>query len=290
MDKGLCFKLHQRRGLRVWRLWLLLWIAAGCAPLEQPPVLAHTEVAAAELSLVLDRVRTVDLSHPYNSHTLYWPSSPSAFEHGELDYGITPGGYFYSAYTLGTPEHGGTHLDAPIHFDAQGKTVEQLTLDQLMLPVVVIDVVPQADNNSDYQLTVADVTAFEAQYGPIAEGSGVLVRTRWDRFWPDAKTYLGDDTPKRTTHLHFPGFGAPAVSYLLAERGVKLIGIDTASIDHGPSREFEVHRIISAANVPALENLTGLQYLPPKGAFLIALPMKVEGGSGAPARVVALVP
>jgi len=232
----------------------------------------------------------VDLSHPYNAQTLYWPSSPSAFEHGELDYGHTEAGYFYSAYTLGTPEHGGTHIDAPIHFHAQGQTVEQIALSQLILPVVVLDVRDQAAQSADYRLSLADISAYEQQYGQIQAGSAVLMFTGWDQFWPDAKTYLGDDTPNRTTHLHFPGFGVPATRFLIEQRGVSLIGVDTASIDHGPSSDFLVHQLVGEANVPGLENLTGLDKLPASGATLIALPMKIEGGSGAPVRVVALLP
>ncbi len=261
----------------------VLVLTAGCA---QQPGAAPQDLAAAALA---DR-QWVDLSHPYNQQTLYWPSSPSAFKHGELDYGMTEGGYFYSAYTLGTPEHGGTHIDAPIHFSAGGQTVEALPLEKLIVPVFVIDVTAQAEADRDYLLQVQDIVDFEARYGTIPGGSGVLMRTRWDRYWPDARNYLGDDVPRRTTHLHFPGFSTAAAAFLVRERQVALIGIDTASIDHGPSQDFMAHRVVAAADVAALENLTGLQHLPPTGAWLFALPMKIEGGSGAPVRVVALLP
>ncbi|MEM9621772.1 MAG: cyclase family protein [Pseudomonadota bacterium] len=264
--------------------WLLVIALAGCvsAPQDSDPQL--------DPGLDLARYQMLDLSHPYNAETLYWPSSPSAFEHGELEYGTTEEGYFYSAYTLGTPEHGGTHIDAPIHFHADGLTVEQLALEQLILPVVVLDVRAEAAADPDYTLTMDAINAHEAKHGAIVPGSAVLMWTAWDQYWPDALGYLGDDTPDRTTHLHFPGFGVQATEFLLQERQVRLIGLDTASIDHGPSTDFLVHRLTGAAGVPGLENLTGLEQLPPTGATLIALPMKIEGGSGAPVRVVALVP
>jgi kynurenine formamidase len=161
-------------------------------------------------------------------------------------------------------------------------------LERLVGPVVVIDVSAKAAADRDYRVTVADVLAFEAQLGRIEPGARVLVRTGWSARWPDATAYLGHATD--ASQLHFPSYGAEAAQLLVGERRVALLGIDTASIDYGPAADFPVHRIAAAANVPGLENLTGLETLPPRGAVLIALPMKIEGGSGGPTRVVALVP
>lgn len=231
----------------------------------------------------------VDLSHTYDAQTLYWPTSPSAFDHEELSYGETEGGYFYSAYSVATPEHGGTHIDAPIHFGAGKETVDQIALERLFLPVFVIDIRDNAANDPDYRLTLGDVEAFEAEHGAIAQGSAVLALTGWDQYWPDAKTYLGDDTPNAASNLHFPSFGEEAVRFLIEERDVQLIGLDTASIDYGQSKDFMVHRITAEKNIPGLENLKGLENLPPTGAYIMALPMKIGGGSGAPVRVVGMV-
>jgi kynurenine formamidase len=238
----------------------------------------------------LQNSKIVDLSHTYNDKTLYWPNSPTKFEHKELAFGETEAGYFYSAFTLATPEHGGTHLDAPIHFDRDGNSVEKIPLKQLILPAIVIDVSEKAAENRDYLMQVSDIEAFEKKHGKIPAGSAVLLRTRWDQYWPDAKTYLGDDTPGKTTDLHFPSFGVEATKFMIEERGIALIGIDTASIDYGPSQDFEVHQVVGAKNIPDLENLTNLDELPATGATLIALPMKIEGGSGAPVRAIAIVP
>ncbi len=237
-----------------------------------------------------DDYQLVDLSHPYNSETLYWPTSPSAFDHEELSFGQTEGGYFYSAYTLATPEHGGTHIDAPIHFGKGKQTVDQIPLETFFLKAFVVDVREQARGNPDYLLTLEDIRNFETNHEQIEPGSAVLLMTGWSAFWPDALTYLGDDTPNDASNLHFPSFGKEAVKFLIEERGVKMIGIDTASIDYGQSKDFPVHRLAAEHNIPGLENLTGLDTLPPTGAMIIALPMKIESGSGAPVRVVGLIP
>ncbi len=154
----------------------------------------------------------------------------------------------------------------------------------------MIDVSTAAAKDRDYRLTVADVEHHERRHGKIKAGSIVLMRTDWSRYWPDAKAYLGDDTAGDASHLSFPGYGAEAARLLVEERQVALLGIDSASIDYGASTGFTVHRIAAANNVGGLENLTGLQQLPATGFLLIALPMKIGGGSGAPVRVVALLP
>lgn len=241
------------------------------------------------LAVDLSSYELIDLTHTYDEDTLYWPTSPSRFELEELAYGETEGGWFYSSYRLCTPEHGGTHLDAPLHFAAEGVAVDAIPLGSLMAPAVVIDVSEQANTNSDYRLTIADLTAFEKQHGTIAPGAVVLLYTGWSQRWPDAKAYLGDDTPGDASKLSFPSYGAEAVNLLVRDREVALLGVDTASIDYGRSKDFPVHRIAAEKNVGGLENLTGLDQLPPTGATVIALPMKVGGGSGAPVRVVALV-
>jgi len=234
--------------------------------------------------------RIVDLGHPYNEDTLYWPTSPSRFELRELSYGDTDGGWFYSAFSICTPEHGGTHLDAPRHFAEDGLTTDAVPLENLIAPGVVIDISAKTAEDPDYRLTARDVAEFEAEHGTIAAGSIVLLRTGWSRFWPDAKQYLGDDTPGDASGLHFPSYGADAARVLVEDRNVAIIGIDTASIDYGASRDFPVHRIAAERDVAGLENLTGLEQLPASGFTVVALPMKIEGGSGGPARVVALVP
>lgn len=259
------------------------------------PVLA---VLAAGLPLAAQTARpvpdlataeVVDLTHAFDDKTLYWPNAPSTFQLTKLAEGKTAGGFFYAANSICTPEHGGTHLDAPIHFSQAGRTADQVPVRQLIAPAVVIDVSRQAAANPDYRLSAADVRAWEERHGRVPEGAIVLLRTGWSARWPDRKRYLGDDKPGDTSNLHFPSYGKDAAELLVRERKAGALGVDTASIDHGPSQDFIVHQVAAAAQVPGLENLTGLDKLPETGAWVIALPIKIAGGSGGPVRVVALL-
>lgn len=232
----------------------------------------------------------VDLTHAFNAQTIYWPTSTKTFEHPQQSFGKTPGGWFYSSYELSTPEHGGTHLDAPIHFGEGQQTADQIPLNRLVARAVVIDVSSKADSNLDYQLTPDDVAAFEREHGLIGEGTIVLLRTGWSKKWPDKLAYLGDNTPGDASKLHFPSFGPDAARLLIEQRKAAAIGVDVASIDIGASTNFMVHQVAAAANVPGFENLTNLDQLPATGAFVVALPMKIEGGSGGPLRAIAMIP
>jgi kynurenine formamidase len=252
-------------------------------------VVAVSAVAAAQ-PIDLSKYQIVDLSHEFGPKTLYWPTATTRFKLDAEASGTTPGGWFYASNTLSTPEHGGTHLDAPHHFAEKGRTTEQIPLEQLVAQALVIDVTAKAAKDRDYRLTRDDVLQFEKTGAPIARGAIVLLRTGWSRHWPNAKAYLGDDTPGDASKLSFPSYGADAARLLVDERGVAALGIDTASIDYGRSTDFQVHRIAAARNVPGFENLTNLDRLPARGAIVIALPMKIEGGSGGPLRAVALVP
>ena len=231
----------------------------------------------------------VDLTHPFDEKTIYWPTSPSAFERKELAFGETPGGWFYSSYSFCTPEHGGTHLDAPIHFSRAGDTADRVPLRRLVGPAAVLDVSRQASRDSDYRLTAQDVLAWERTHGRIEPGTIILLRTGWSARWPDRKRYLGDDTPGDASKLHFPSFGADAARLLVDERRIAALGVDTASIDFGASNDFAVHRLAMAAQVPGFENVTNLERLPERGAWVVALPMKIAGGSGGPLRIIALL-
>jgi len=252
-------------------------------------LLAQPAARPAAPAVDLSRVRIVDLTYPFDGRTLYWPTAPSGFKLTQIHRGPTEGGFFYAANSFCAPEHGGTHLDAPVHFAERGFAADQIPLDRLIAPAVVVDVSAQARSDPDYRLRPEDVRAWEQRHGEIPAGAVFLLRTGWGVRWPDAKRYLGDDTPGDASRLHFPSYGADAARLLVETRKVAALGVDTASIDHGPSKDFPVHQIAGRGNVPGLENLARLEELPERGAVIVALPMKIGGGSGGPLRAVALV-
>jgi kynurenine formamidase len=235
--------------------------------------------------------RIVDLTHPLNERAIFWPTA-ERFHLEKVAAGLTDKGYYYAANNFCSAEHGGTHLDAPVHFAEGAWTTDQIPLDRLVGRALVVDVSRPAAANRDYQASVRDFEAWEAAHGRIEPASIVLIRTGHSRHWSDAQAYLGtaERGPKAVPMLHFPGLEPAASKWLVEQRQVKAVGIDTASIDYGQSTLFETHRTLFAHNVPAFENLASLDQLPARGATLIALPMKIEGGSGGPLRAIALVP
>jgi kynurenine formamidase len=261
-----------------YKLFVLLAVAtlAGC-----------TEAPAPQSTDPFVGMQWIDLTHAYDAETIFWPTG-KPFEHIQTSWGEADGGYFYSAYDFAASEHSGTHVDAPIHFSAEGATIDNVPLDNLIGPAVVIDVVAQAAADRDYLASVEDLSTYEAEYGPITPDDVVLIRTGWSSRWPNTSNYMGDDRPGRADELHFPGI-APELAEVLARRGVKAVGIDTASIDYGASKDFQTHQILMSAGVTGLENLTGLDALPARGSWVLARPMKIRAGSGAPARIAALV-
>lgn len=232
----------------------------------------------------------VDLSHAYSQETLYWPTS-EPFAMDTVFEGDDPGGYFYSAYRFTTSEHGGTHLDAPVHFARGGMTADQIPLERLTGLASVIDVSARCAEDPDYEITVGDIEAWEREHGALPAGGMVLLRTGWSARWPDAVAYLGTALRGEAgaAALHFPGLSAAAATLLAEDRAVGAVGIDTASLDAGVSDDFMAHRILMARDVVGFENLRGLEALPPTGAYVVALPMKIAGGSGGPLRIAALV-
>ena len=233
----------------------------------------------------------IDLTHAYDAQAIFWPTA-EPFRHDKVADGMTPAGYYYASNNFFTSEHGGTHIDAPVHFAQGRQSVDQIPLQNLIGPAVVIDVTDAATRNADYQVTADDLQQWEQQHGAIGADDIVLLRTGFSRRWPDATTYLG--TAERgeagVAKLHFPGLHPDAARWIVANRPIKAIGIDTASIDYGQSTLYESHRALYERNIPAFENLTSLDRLPARGAHIVALPMKIRNGSGAPLRAVAMVP
>jgi kynurenine formamidase len=260
-------------------------------------ILICAMLGAAACSRPADRVHwpagtLVDLSHDYSDQTVFWPTAEEGFKLIKVADGLTEQGYYYAANNFSSAEHGGTHIDAPLHFAKGHRSVDQIPLDQLVGDALVVDVTTACASQPDYRVTNDDFTTWERAHGQIPNGAIVLMRTGFSRFWPDVATYLG--TAERgaaaVAKLHFPGLHPDAARWLAESRRVKAVGLDTASIDYGQSTLFETHRILYERDIPAFENLTGLEHLPPVGAVVVALPMKIKGGSGAPLRAIAIVP
>lgn len=235
--------------------------------------------------------KVVDLSYAYDAETIYWPTAESFNLEKDFE-GMTEKGYFYAANKFSTAEHGGTHIDAPIHFAKGAAAVDEIPLEQLMGQAVVVDVSEKSGKDPDYQVQVADFQAWEKVNGPIPKGAIVLLRTGFGKYWPDRKKYMGTDErgAQAVAKLHFPGLHPDAARWIVENRAIKAIGLDTASIDYGQSTLFESHRALFERNTPAFENLANLDQLPVKGFYVIALPIKIKGGSGGPLRAVAVVP
>jgi kynurenine formamidase len=244
--------------------------------------------SALSAQTTIDTTKVVDLTYSYDEKTIYWPTAqPFHFE--RENWGMSSGGYWYSAGRFSASEHGGTHLDSPIHFGKDQATTDRIPLSSLIGRAVVIDATAACAKDRDYRITAADLAAWERAHGRIPAGCIALMRMGWGKYWGDKKRYLGDDTPGDASHLHFPGIAQDAAK-LLVERKVHGAGIDTASIDYGPSKDFITHQVLNGAGIYGLENVANLEKLPLTGATLIALPMKIAGGSGGPVRIMAVLP
>lgn len=249
-------------------------------------ILVSTSAAAQQV----EPGRWVDLTHAFNESSVYWPTA-EPFRKRTVAHGHTPGGWFYSAYDFSAAEHGGTHIDAPIHFAEGARAVDRIPIGQLVGPGFVIDVSRQSAADVDYLVAPADIEAFEAEHGTIPPGAIVLINTGRARLYSDPQAYMGtlERGPDAVAKLHFPGLGAEAAA-LLAARRIAAVGIDTPSIDRGQSSDFAAHVALMTHDIPAFENVADMSMLPATGSTIVALPMKIEGGSGGPLRIVAQLP
>jgi len=237
----------------------------------------------------INEAKVIDLTYDFDEQTIYWPTA-QPFHWEKESWGKSAGGYWYTAGRYGASEHGGTHLDSPIHFGEGKETIDRIPVTKLIGAAAVVDISSACAGNPDYLLTEADVTEWERAHGRIPDGAIVLVRTGWGKYWPDRKRYLGSDTAGDTANLHFPGISREAAELLAKGRRIDGVGIDTASIDYGQSRDFIAHQTLNGEDIYGLENIANLDRLPLTGATLIALPMKIKGGTGGPVRIIAILP
>lgn len=238
------------------------------------------------------RGEMLDMTYAFNGDSIYWPTG-NAFKSVPVGWGVNDRGWWYASNDFGANEHGGTHVDAPIHFSEGGKTIDKVSLLELFGPVVKIDVSLSCAKNRDYLLTVEDVERFEKQHGRIPPQSWVVMYTGiGTRFYPDRKAVLGTDMKGEgaLAHLSFPGFGVESIRFLLVRRDITGVAIDTPSVDYGKSFDFSAHRELCGAGKVAIENIANADKLPAIGARLFAVPMLIEKGTGAPARIIAFLP
>lgn len=255
-------------------------LSISCSPQE-----------AAEVPTVdpLTNLEWIDLTYSFDSTTLYWPNNTDGFQHRTDAEGVTDLGYYYSSYTILTPEHGGTHLDSPIHFYEKGETVDELPLSKLTGNAVLIDVSEKALADRDYLIDSVAVLAWESENGKIPENTMVLFRTGYGQFYPDRESYFGTAKTgaEAIPELHFPGIQPETADWLAKSRKVKAVGLDTPSLDYGQSQDFAAHQRLMENQIPGFENMANLDQLPSTGIYVVALPMKIKGGSGGPLRVIA---
>jgi len=235
--------------------------------------------------------RLLDMTYVYDENTIYWPNA-TPFKLTPEFHGMTEKGYWYAANFYAASEHGGTHADAPLHFAKDGRTIDQVPLEEWIGPAIKIDVREQCASDRNYLLSVEDIKKWEKKYGRIPSGAWVIMYTGIDtQFYPDRKKVLGTDKKglEAIPELSFPAFSRESAEFLTKARKIRGIAIDTPSIDYGKSTEFWVHRVICGADKLALENIARLDKLPVKGATLYVIPMPIKGGTGAPARVFAII-
>lgn len=235
------------------------------------------------------QLKWIDLTHTFDSTTLYWPNNAHGFEHHTDAEGITPLGFYYSSYSMSTPEHGGTHLDAPIHFASGKYSVDEVDVNEMSGNGIVIDVKEACSKNRDHLISIADIENWEKSNGIIPENTIVLFNTGFGKFYPDREKYFGSALvgTEAIPHLHFPGIDSTTAEFLVNKRKVKALGLDTPSLDNGQSKNFKSHQIILGANKVGFENVANLDLLPATGIYVVALPMKIGKGSGAPLRLIA---
>jgi kynurenine formamidase len=238
---------------------------------------------------VIDTAKIVDLTYTFDERTIYWPTEKGFVLQFEKNIETSEHDSFVTANYAG-PEHGGTHCDAPRHYDADGRALDQVPLKDCIGPAAVVDFSARAAIDADATLSVDDLEAYERAYGRIPDGAIIVARSGWGKYWPDRKLYMGTDSLDDVAGLHFPGCSAAAVDFLLKNRRVAAIAIDTASIDPGNSKEFPAHRLWLSANKPGFENLAHAERLPAIGATIFCIPMKIGMGTGGPTRIFALVP
>ncbi|MFQ5912727.1 MAG: cyclase family protein [Nitrospinota bacterium] len=268
--------------MRKKRTWgLVLAVVVGFVVLGGGRAIGENGTGLLERAL-RGQAEWVDLTHPLHERTVFWPGGIPFKKTMLADY---PQGFRMFKFEMA--ENVGTHVDAPAHFVPGALTIDRIPLRQLIGPAVVVDVAEKVKTNPDYRLSVRDLREWEGRHGRISRGAIVILRTGWGKRAGDLENYRNMDAGKA---MHFPGFSRESAEFLTRERDISGIGIDTLSLDYGPSKDFPVHKVILGAEKFQIENLANLEKLPAKGAIVFVLPLNVRDGTQAEARVIALMP
>ena len=267
--------------------WLAGWLVALCLPAGAGCAAGPSRLDRPDW----EQSRLIDLTHAFGADTIVWPTEQE-FRLVLQQAGAMPGWYYYASNRLEMAEHGGTHIDAPIHFSKGGQTLDQIPIGRLVGAGIRIDVTAQCVRDRDYLITIQDFERWESAHGPIPNRSIVLLHRGFARYWPSQQQYFGTEMrgPEAVRALHFPGLHPEAAAWLVRERQINAVGIDSASIDYGQSTTFATHVALLSRNVPVFENLSDLRNLPHREFDVIALPMKIAGGTGGPLRMIAVLP
>jgi kynurenine formamidase len=257
----------------------LFKLAAGTAVVTAAA--PHLGLARARgNSRTLNLANLTDLSHPLSPDFPMWPGSDPM----RIDTLVTVENDGFYANRWDVHEHTGTHMDAPAHFIVGAATADALSLEQHFAPIAVIDIAEKATADPDAMVTIGDIEAWESEHGMLPEGAMVMMYSGWEARAHDPDAFLNMDD---AGVMHFPGFSPEAAEFLLRERAVTGVGVDTLSLDHGASQSFDVHLSVLGAGKYGLENVANLKAIPPVGAHLIVGSLKVLGASGGPVRLMA---
>ena len=248
--------------------------AVGASVAGTGPVLAQTRRMPRHS-------RVVDLTHAFTPEFPTFFGTPGIALKKLKDFKAD--GFNVNEWTL--LEHAGTHIDAPIHFAATGAGPAELPVDQLVVPLAVVNVAEKAKANADYQMSLADVAVWERRHGRIPRGACVAMNSGWDSLVSSPR-YVGKDAAGA---FHFPGVHPEAAEFLMKERSVVGLAVDTLSLDFGASKDFKTHYAWLPSGRWGLENVAGLGGVPARGATLVVGAPKVRGASGGPVRLLALV-
>lgn len=259
-----------RRGFLMAAGAMTALAATACSPVAPPPPRAARSFT-----------RAVDLTHTT------WQEFPTYFGVPQLEVEVLNNfaehGFNMNNWHVG--EHTGTHMDAPFHFSADGWTADAIPVSNLVVPLAVIDIRAKAETDADAQVTPDDLLVWEEAYGRIPEGSCVAMLSGWDAHVNSSMFRNADANGV----MHFPGFHVEAAAWLMEERNVVGMAVDTLSLDFGPSADFATHYAWLPTNRWGLENVANLAALPPVGATLVAGGPKIQGATGGPSRLIALV-